>query len=995
MNVQTASGRRALWLGVLACAAAASGCDGRKPPKSVTPDDLYGFWGVAADPASGAAPVVLQFVAHDPYYPELRGLTDVFYTYEGRRLVQAGTFALDGGAIRFDTLLDLASLGQPSYSNRIYTFRESAAGAQMELESTNSESGRRTYSRSDRCPAPWTQSTDTGYAFLEYAGTVGALNGGLALGFDAGGDIHATIGLIGSEGALPQYISSQGTCAPRQYDFPNGAGTKMVIDGHDDVHVVFEGWGTSDASGSSGKIVYGVRRHDATLELEGWTFEEVGTIEQGSLVPLDLAVTADGAPLVVYPTSLGGGDLRALRRSSDGAWVESTVTSGVTNSTLFAAAYTPDGRAQVIAGPIPGSDPPTRLFEEGEAAWEARALELPPEIAPQSVSVSDLQIAEDGTHHLVGTLVEHGELPVRTDYDPNFNFPLVYYGRGQPGSIEWAPVAYGEHSALAVSRDGWVHIASNIDNFGLHTRIAPTGEIELTRQRFFWPDRHTPPAVAAGLGGLGALGDTQATIRPIDAEFEPDLQELRLEVTGDGTGTIQVEHPETRCDNQGGDTSCALRLPTLRMLKVAFVPDPGSMLIGRTADCTRDPLQRFCFAEAFVEPLDVYGYARVTAEFRHVPYRDPRELADNLGQPLGVGVLAGNEVGELAIGLRLDGSTSRILARDETGAPLWERRIERAQLHDVAIDDDDAIYVAVQASQNLTFVDGDVSTSGITQGLVVARYAADGRLSWVKSFPNAAHPTSTLTHYRLVGAGSGVAVVTIVQGTQDFGTGPLQQTDGTVVFALDAAGTTRFAVQVRAGDTANLVRGPAGLVVAGWDSVHRLDDEDGAVLATRKLGVGWIDTTHVALDPRGDVHLFGETSLTLELGGAVVPPGSFHAVLDDALVPAAAYAFAADARYVTNFVPLDGSTAALLTDGATEILSGGVVTSTFNYPGAASVGQVAVGRVLLGERGVARAGARVWAVITLEGTLDMGVFEQRSSEGTERRAYLVEVEPTP
>ncbi|MCB9683384.1 MAG: hypothetical protein H6733_18105 [Alphaproteobacteria bacterium] len=822
---------RALVLLTVAAAACGGADDGgTKSPSSVTTADLYGFWtgpenlDDAGAPLPDTAWLTVQFRDVDPYYAELVGLTDVYYVYKGGRLVEAGTFAVGGGSLHLVPIARDGLGNQPAYDREITRF----------APTSGMTFGGRKYEYSQVCPPrafSWPLPNGTRAANIDstYTGADWDTVGGLALGFDARGDLYGVLGLVGHGWGTPIFSTTYGSCEMRPQAFPNGQSGDLAVAPDGGVHVVFVPF---DGSFSTGRVTYGYRPPGAPDGLAGWTFEDLAPGPEMKHPTLDL--TRDGQPVVTY---VDDGERVIRRRDAAGAWATTQIAAEVPEGATVVDA---DGRLHVLVREFDEAQVARlHVYSEGDDAWSLTTVAPP---AGESIAVlTEATVDADGQWQLfVHTKDPEGERP----------YVRMWRGAGALDAPTWSSTLMESPTALTTTADGTLLMLGR-DAFG---RVLPDGREEVSawpKETFISNELTRPDALTAGPGGMMAFGDAGLFyMRPPDALYAPHMVTVEVSIVGDGRG--EVRFGDSVCD---GD--CTYSWPAYARFPLVYAPDPAtSVLVAGPTEAGRpceQPADGCVYQVPPPQPLDAPTPQRI--EYRWAHLGAVVDVADNLENAVAPGRIAAGG-GRLAVAFGVGNTTTLVRTMGEDDAAVvWERRAEGAPALGLAVGSAGEVYLATDASGS--FEGRGAAPAAGASGLMLARLgAAAGAVEWATVLSGTAAGPGAAGGPKVggvVAVGGGVVVAFTLSEAADLGGGQvLSPEDGGVVMRLDAAGEVDWAVQLGAG--AALVAGAGNkLVAAAGGRLATLDPATGAVIDSRELG-GQAAFTALAFGPSGSVH---------------------------------------------------------------------------------------------------------------------------------------------
>lgn len=233
------------------------------------------------------------------------------------------------------------------------------------------------------------------------------------------------------------------------------------------------------------------------------------------------------------------------------------------------------------------------------------------------------------------------------------------------------------------------------------------------------------------------------------------------------------------------------------------------------------------------------------------------------------------------------GSKNMYLAKlDPTGAHLWSKRIGDANTAglSVALDGSGNVYVTGYFGGSLDF-GGSTIQSTSSKDIFVAKLDANGNYVWGRGFGRAVGQS-------VAADSSGNVLVTgSLNGTADFGGGPLVSAGGTDVFVAKLDGNGGHLWSRRFGDSAN--QGALGVVVDSSDNAvitgyfsGTIDfgsgalqgngeavflakfDSGGSLVWGKRFGDSGIQTSRsVACDKAGNIAITGDFGGQIDFGG--------------------------------------------------------------------------------------------------------------------------------
>jgi len=733
-NISSGASRyflRAIILGVLLVTAAGGcncngGSDTDIDPSDAKPSDLYGWW-THTDAQSGTVTVFGFIPQADaarvlPIKPEeITG--DISAVYQGDLRfqtdpVQLATFDVKDGELLQTVIRATSAPPGTQFRTRIVSLK---GQLQLELQSTNSTTGSRSFSFSARCPAEQPNGTFNmpGQVCNNY------FSAATSLAVDGQGNVHAASAVLGrvepgacpaGKAAVPTYSHFADACGPSLNPLPNFRASDMVTD-ESTVHFAY--MSQSAELAKDFLLFYRSRPLDQRGD---WIEEQVAP--QGYPIHEMRLLLRNGQPhLLVSRTS---GVIELFRRDG-GTWtlVPTPLTSGPPLEGRMADA-TLDREGKLVL----------LLESSHQVAYErAAGFELIPLPKEGMAAGFGGGIAADseGRVHVVYNWDEIGD-------NPSGIGGRVVNGRGIYGlydgtawtSHELGPMAYPRIVTRADGPWSVVHaIAKAAQPTLVLTEVSRDGSLRselLSLEPNFGggasPEPFYHPTAAVGPDGTiaAAWDGNRVYIRPPEAQIVRERTTLTVQIEGRGHGRVRSADGTIDCT-----ATCTVEVPVGLRYQLFFEPDGQSARDQVTCAPSYFNLYGYCWVDVFPGQAPT-----VTAKFRESPVASllPVSIADSRATVKRLAARGGRVAivvpildGKLHMGeSEVDvGTAQQVLGVREADGRVWAVELPM-EPEAIGFKSDGSISALFLANRGLSFPSGTVG-SFETPVLLLAHYA--------------------------------------------------------------------------------------------------------------------------------------------------------------------------------------------------------------------------------------------------------------------------------
>jgi hypothetical protein len=830
---------------------AAGGCNcnggnGTLDPSEVTPSDLYGWW-THTDAQSGTV-TVFGFVPRAeatrvlPLAPE-EVTGDVSAVYQGAKgfltePVQLATFEVKDGELLQTVIRDANAPPGTQYRTRIVSLQ---AQGTLELQSTQSSAGSRSYSFSPRCPEARANGA------FDVPGQVcnSYFSGATSLAVDARGHVHAASAIIGAAGAscapgrfpTPTYSHFADACGPALTPLPNFRASTLLVD-ESSVHFAYMSLSAYDIT-QDYLLFYRYR----PLDLSGnWVEEPVAP--QGNPVHEMRLLMRERQPLLVV--SRTDGTIDVYRRDA-GAWtrVPTLLVNGTPLTGRMAdAALDREGRLVLLL------ESSHQLAYERAGGFEL--LPLPKEGMAAGFG-GGVTVDASGRVHIVYNYDEIGDNASGVGGRVvNGRGLYALYDGAQWTQYELGPMAYPRLVTRAEGPWRVVHALAKAAKPTLAlTELSPDGSLRselLSLEPSFGagnsPEPYYHPTAAMGPDGTvaAAWDGNRVYIRPPEAQLVRERTTLTLQVEGRGRGRVRSGDGTINCT-----ATCTVEVPVGARYQLFFEPEAGSAREQVTCAPGYFALDGYCWVDVFPgqSPPTVMAKFRETPVLSLLPVAaaDGSSLVKRLAARGGrVAIAATTSNGKLPMGDSVVdvGAAQDALAVRESDGRVWGVGLPMTP-EALGFRSDGRVSALFLANRELSFPSGPVG-SNTAPVLVLAHYA-NGSFQGVERLVELPRGTSMAAGAAAVGDDDAVGAV--VSNFSAFGS--LGVSDYTLFVYRNPAGTLVLRGLSETGSVtgSGQVSLAAGRAAVTLNSDFLLLFEGGAQVATRTMVNGRIQAvTH-------------------------------------------------------------------------------------------------------------------------------------------------------